>query len=312
METIKTMGPALPPWDRSEYVIETNALTKRFPKTLAADRVDLHVRRGDIYGLIGKNGAGKTTVMKMILGILTPTAGSISLFGSDALAAGRKRIGSLIEAPGIYKNCTALENLKRFALLSGDKTTDLVGLLKFVGLGTAANRRAGAFSLGMKQRLGIAIALIGDPEVLILDEPINGLDPAGIKEIRELILKLNREKGITMMISSHLLDELGKVATVYGIINGGELVEEVSAAELADRSREGLRIRTSDPKRAVALLRENGVAEITVKEDAIVTHVGAERAAEINALLVKAGIDVSELTNFGGGFEDYFIQRLGK
>lgn len=295
-----------------EYVIETNALTKRFPRTVAVNNVDMHVRRGDIYGLIGKNGAGKTTAMKMILGILTPTSGTISLFGSESLAEGRRRIGSLIEAPGLYKNCSAIENLKRFALLAGDKTTNLHELLRFVGLGNVANRRAGAFSLGMKQRLGIAIALIGDPEVLILDEPINGLDPAGIKEIRELILKLNREKGVTMMISSHLLDELGKVATTYGIINGGELVEEVAASELEERSREGLRIRSNDAGRAADLLKAKGITRITVKGDTIVARVEAERAAEINTLLVREGIAVSELTICGGGFEDYFIQRLGK
>lgn len=295
-----------------EYVIETNALTKRFPRTVAVNNVDMHVRRGDIYGLIGKNGAGKTTAMKMILGILTPTFGTISLFGSESLAEGRRRIGSLIEAPGLYKNCSAIENLKRFALLAGDKTTNLHELLRFVGLGNVANRRAGAFSLGMKQRLGIAIALIGDPEVLILDEPINGLDPAGIKEIRELILKLNREKGVTMMISSHLLDELGKVATTYGIINGGELVEEVAASELEERSREGLRIRSNDAARAADLLKAKGITRITVKGDTLIAHVEAERAAEINTLLVSEGIAVSELTICGGGFEDYFIQRLGK
>ena len=295
-----------------EYVIETSALTKRFPRKVAVDNVNMHVKRGDIYGLIGKNGAGKTTAMKMILGILTPTSGSISLFGSNRLSAERKRIGSLIEAPGLYKNCTALENMKRFALLSGDRKSDLMGLLRFVGLGNVGNRHAGAFSLGMKQRLGIAIALIGDPELLILDEPINGLDPAGIKEIRELILKLNREKGVTIMISSHLLDELGKVATAYGIINDGVLVDEVSAEELAERSREGLRIRVDDTARATALLSENGYLDWRVKGGEILVRTAAERSAEINTLLVRSGVAVSELSVRNTGFEEYFIERLGK
>ena len=296
-----------------DLVIETKGLTKRFPKKLAVDHVDMHVKKGDIYGLIGKNGAGKTTAMKMILGIIAPTEGTISLFGSQKLSEARRRIGSLIEAPGIYKNCTALENMKRFALLSGTtKTADLEGLLRFVGLGSVGYRKAGTFSLGMKQRLGIAIALIGDPELLILDEPINGLDPAGIKEMRELIVKLNVEKGVTVMISSHLLDELGKIATVYGIINEGKLVEEVSAEELAERSREGLRVKVDDKERAAEILSENGITDYVVKKRSILVHVDLDRAAEINTLLVSNGIAVSELTVRNSGFEDYFIERLGK
>ena len=296
-----------------DLVIETKGLTKRFPKKLAVDHVDMHVKKGDIYGLIGKNGAGKTTAMKMILGIIAPTEGTISLFGSQKLSEARRRIGSLIEAPGIYKNCTALENMKRFALLSGTtKTADLEGLLRFVGLGSVGYRKAGTFSLGMKQRLGIAIALIGNPELLILDEPINGLDPAGIKEMRELIVKLNVEKGVTVMISSHLLDELGKIATVYGIINEGKLVEEVSAEELAERSREGLRVKVDDKERAAEILSENGITDYVVKKRSILVHVDLDRAAEINTLLVSNGIAVSELTVRNSGFEDYFIERLGK
>ena len=296
----------------SEYVIETNGLTKRFPNKLAVDHVDMHVKRGDIYGLIGKNGAGKTTAMKMILGILTPTEGTISLFGSSDLSAARRRIGSLIEAPGIYKYCTARENMKRFAILSGGDDKKITELLDFVGLGKVGTRKAGTFSLGMKQRLGIAIALLGDPELLILDEPINGLDPAGIREIRELITRLNQEKGVTIMISSHLLDELGKVATTYGIINNGLLVEEISAEELGERSREGLKVKVDDTARAESLLKENGFTDYQVKQDSLLIHVEVNRAAEINALLVGGGIGVSELAIRNAGFEDYFIERLGK
>ena len=295
-----------------EYVIETNALTKRFPGKIAVDHVDMHVRRGDIYGLIGKNGAGKTTAMKMILGILTPTEGTISLFGSTDLAVERKKIGSLIEAPGIYKNQTARENMKRFAILAGGDDKKIDELLSFVGLGRVGSKKAGAFSLGMKQRLGIAIALLGDPELLILDEPINGLDPAGIREIRELILKLNVEKGVTIMISSHLLDELGKVATTYGIINNGELVEEVTAEELAERSRQGLLVKVDNTTTAETILKQNGFIDYRVKNDSILLHTESERSAEINALLVGGGVGVSELRIRNTGFEDYFIERLGK
>ena len=306
-----TSDNAKAPMEAKESVIETRSLTKRFGGKTAVDRVDMHVKKGAIYGLIGKNGAGKTTAMKMLLGILTPTEGEITLFGSNDLAAARKRIGSLIEAPGIYNNCTAKENMKRFSILSGGNDKEIDELLALVGLAKVGNKKAGAFSLGMKQRLGIAIALIGSPELLILDEPINGLDPAGIKEIRDLIIKLNRERGVTFMISSHLLDELGKIATDYGIINDGKLVEEISAAELAARCRDGLRIVVDDPEAAAALLKESGFTDMKIKKGSIVLHEGLDRSAEINALLVGKGIKVSELSVHSNGFEAYFIKRLG-
>jgi len=294
------------------YVIETKSLTKKFPNKLAVDRINMHVSAGDIYGLIGRNGAGKTTAMKMILGILTPTEGSIELFGSQSLGTERRRIGSLIETPGIYKNCSAFENMKRFAYVSGGDDDKIRELLAFVGLGDVGNRKAGTFSLGMKQRLGIAIALLGDPEVLILDEPINGLDPAGIKEIRDMILKLNHDKGVTFLISSHLLDELGKIATTYGIINNGELVEEISAEELARRCRKGIRISVKDLRTAEELLRANGYTDLTVEGSQIILHNEVQHSAEINELLVRGGVSVSELSILNEGLEDYFIKRLGK
>ncbi|MBO7390242.1 MAG: ATP-binding cassette domain-containing protein [Clostridia bacterium] len=304
-ESVKTPNGA------KSYVIETKSLTKRFANKVAVNCVNMHVERGAIYGLIGKNGAGKTTAMKMLLGILPPTEGEITLFGSSDLANERKRIGSLIEAPGIYNNCTAKENMKRFAILSGGTDEEITDLLKLVGLGDVGNKKAGAFSLGMKQRLGIAISLIGSPELLILDEPINGLDPAGIKEIRDLILKLNKERGVTFMISSHLLDELGKIATDYGIINDGKLVEEISASELAARCRDGLKIVVDDVEKAVALLEGKGFTDYKVKKGVLVLHEGIDRSAEINTLLVSGGLKVSELSVHSNGFEGYFIKRLG-
>ena len=297
--------------DYMEFVIETNNLTKRFPNKVAVNKVNMHIAKGAIYGLIGKNGAGKTTAMKMILGILEPTGGDMTLFGSTDLARERKRIGSLIESPGIYKNCTAYENMKRFSLIAGGSEQEIRELLDLVGLGDVGKKKAGDFSLGMKQRLGIALSLLGSPELLILDEPINGLDPAGIKEIRDLILKLNKERGVTFMISSHLLDELGKIATDYGIINDGKLVEEISAAELTARCRDGLRIIINDPEGAAALLSQNGYNDFRVKKSAILMHEGVERSAEINELLVKNGFRVSELSVHINGFEEYFIKRLG-
>ncbi len=296
-----------------EYVIETKALTKAFPRKVAAKDVEMHVEKGDIYGLIGKNGAGKTTTMKMILGMLRPTSGEIKLFGSENLAAERARIGSLIEAPGLYRNCTAFENMKRFSILFGGTDQEINELLDFVGLAKVGTRKVGAFSLGMKQRLGLALSLLGKPELLILDEPINGLDPAGIKEIRDIILRLNEERGVTFLISSHLLDELGKIATRYGIINDGELVEEVSSEDLKRRCRKGLVIKADPLSKAESIMRDKfGSIEYSVENNELVVNTDSSRAAEINEALVRDGVQVSELSVVNNDFEDYFIARLGK
>ena len=237
-----------------DYVIETKALTKKYGERAVVNQVSVHVKKGDIYGLIGKNGAGKTTLMRLILGLAVPTSGEVILFGGEKPASARKKIGSLVEAPALYKNETAYENMKRFSYLAPTSDDEIKRLLEFVGLGDTGTKKAGAFSLGMKQRLGIAIALLGDPEILILDEPINGLDPAGIREIRNTITELN-EKGITFMISSHILDELGKIATNYGIVNDGVL-EEISAKELQDKCRASLEVVTGDGKKAAKVLLE--------------------------------------------------------
>lgn len=296
-----------------EYVIETKSLTKRFPRKVAAHDVEMHVEKGDIYGMIGKNGAGKTTTMKMILGMLEPTSGEIRLFGSSDLHKERARIGSLIEAPGLYRNCTAFENMKRFSILYGGTDQEIRDLLNLVGLGKVGVRKVGAFSLGMKQRLGIALSLLGNPELLILDEPINGLDPAGIKEIRDIILRLNKERGVTFMISSHLLDELGKIATRFGIINDGELVEEVSAEDLKSRCRKGLVIKADPLSKAERVLKDAFPSiEFSAANGEIVVTSMVDRAADINEALVTGGVKVSSLVVANNDFEDYFIERLGK
>ena len=295
------------------YVIETNNLTKKFPNKLAVNHVNMHVAKGDIYGLIGRNGAGKTTVMKMILGTLFPTKGSITLFGDKNLNVQRKRIGSLIEAPGLYKGCTAYENMKRFSLLYGGTDKDIKELLKFVGLANTGKMKAGHFSLGMKQRLGIALALLGKPEILVLDEPINGLDPAGIKEIRDIIHKLNKERGITFVISSHLLDELGKIATRYGILSDGELVDEITADELQERCKTCLIIEVDDLEKAKEVLFKQKLLDNCVEnEGKLLMYDHFENPSLINETLVKNGLKVSSLSFSNNGFEDYFIERLGK
>jgi ABC-2 type transport system ATP-binding protein len=295
------------------YVIETKNLSKKFPNKLAVDKVNIHVQKGDIYGLIGRNGAGKTTAMKMILGTIFPTEGEIVLFGSKNLDKQRYRIGSLIEAPGLYKGCTALENMKRFALLYGGTDEEIKKLLEFVGLANTGKMKAGHFSLGMKQRLGIAIALLGNPEVLVLDEPINGLDPAGIKEIRDIIHTLNKEKGVTFIISSHLLDELGKIATRYGILSDGQLVDEISAKELQERCKTCLIIETNDLAKTKDILeKEKLLGSFTTSENKLFMYDHFDDPSLINEKLVKSGLKVSSISFSGNGFEDYFIERLGK
>ena len=296
-----------------EYVIETRQLTKKYPGKIAVDHLDLHVEKGDIYGLIGKNGAGKTTAMKMMLGIASKTSGEISLFGSSDLNAQRKRIGSLLENPGLYRNCTAFENMKRFSILYGGSDEQIRELLRFVGLGDVGKKKVKQFSLGMKQRLGIALALLGEPELLVLDEPINGLDPAGIKEIRDTILRLNHEKGVTFIISSHLLDELAKVVNNYGIINNGLLVEEITAAALEEKCSRQIKILTNDSYATLELLRKKYPDILAdVHPDGLHVYNYLEMTAEINAYLVRNDVPVYELSRSGKDFEQFFIERLGE
>ena len=298
----------------SEYIIETNGLTKSFGSKLACDNVSMHVKRGDIYGFIGRNGAGKTTAMKLILGLLNPNAGEVSLFGSNTnLAESRRKIGSLVETPALYKNASALENMRRYALLFGGTEEEIVNLLELVGLGNTGKKKAGQFSLGMKQRLGIAIAMLGDPEILILDEPVNGLDPAGIKEIRDTILKLNKEKGVTFLISSHLLDELAKITTTYGIISNGKLVEEIGSKELMERCENNLKVHVNDVDKALHVLKDNNLlGRYTKEQNVLILYDNYDKVQQINTALVKNNVEVSEITPSYNGFEDYFIERLGR
>ena len=297
-----------------EYVIETKGLTKSFGSKLALDHVDIHVKKGDIYGFIGRNGAGKTTAMKLMLGTLRANEGEIKLFGNNkGLDRSRMKIGSLIEAPGLYRNASAFENMKRFSILYGGTDKEIKEILNFVGLGNVGKKHAGSFSLGMKQRLGIAIALLGNPEIMILDEPINGLDPAGIKEIRDTIIKLNKEKGVTFLISSHLLDELAKITTRYGIIADGKLVEEIDAEALMAKCEDVLKIKVSSVTKGVALLKKNNLlGKYKTEENYIVLYDHFDKAALINETLVTNGIKVEELAPYNTGLENYFIERLGK
>ena len=295
-----------------ETILKTNSLTKVYGTRKVVDGVSMTINKGDIYGFIGKNGAGKTTFMRMILSLTSVTNGEVELFdGKNILEVGNK-IGSLIEAPGLYKNATAYENLKRFSILYGADESKINEILKFVNLDNTGKKKAKDFSLGMRQRLGIAIALLGEPEFLVLDEPINGLDPAGIKEIRDVILKLNKELGITFLISSHLLDELAKVVTKYGIINNGVLIEEVSAKELINNCKSKLIIKTDDNKTAKELIKsEFDINKINVADDKLVLYSDLEKSASINKFLIKNGLSVSEIYTDIDSLEEYFIRKIG-
>ena len=296
-----------------EYVIETKNLSKKFKTKLAANNVNMHIEKGSIYGFIGKNGAGKTTVMKLILGLLRPSGGEITINGTDELNKERAKIGSLIEDPGIYKNCTAFENMKRYAILFNTSDEEIKELLKLVDLDKTGKKVAGQFSLGMKQRLGIAISLLGHPEILILDEPINGLDPAGIKEVRDTIIRLNKEKGITFLISSHLLDELAKITTHYGIIRDGVLLEEIRAKALMDRCTTNLKLVVDNPTEASKMLLNKGlINKHEVKDKTIYLYDSFDHPELIIEALVEENYKVYEVSKNESAFENYFIERIGR
>ena len=233
-----------------EYVLETNGLCKRYRDFTALNGLDMHIPKGSIYGFVGRNGAGKTTFIRLICGLQQPTGGSFTLYGventDNRISRCRRRMGAVVETPSIYLDMTAEENIRQQYLVLGVPSTDgIPELLGLVGLGDTGKKKAKNFSLGMRQRLGIAVALAGNPDFLVLDEPVNGLDPQGIIEMRELILKLNREHGITVLISSHILDELSRLATHYGFIDGGSMVREMSAEELEMRCRKCVRAEVS-------------------------------------------------------------------
>lgn len=295
-----------------EYVLKTKELTKRFGGKLAVSNVDMHIREGEVYGLIGENGAGKTTIMRMVAGLASQTNGEIELFDSSDLNAGRKRIGCVIENPAIYGNMTARENIEVFRRLVGDNRENIAEeILETVGLGDTGKKKAKNFSLGMKQRLSIGIALLGDPDFLILDEPINGLDPTGIAEVRDLITKLNEEKKKTILISSHILGELFKVATHFGVIRKGELVEEFSRDELSEKCKQNIKIVVDNIEKAENIVREKFTANYNVIDgNTLLINYDLDSIDVINAALVNAGVGVKHLSLYGLDLEGYFIELM--
>ena len=285
-----------------EAVLKTYNLCKKYKDQMAVDNVSMTIRKGDIYGFIGQNGAGKTTLIRMITGLAHRTSGEIELFGGS------------VESPAFYKNMTARENLEVSRLvrnIPGKECIDEV--LNLVGLKDTGKKKVKDFSLGMRQRLGIANALLGNPKLLILDEPINGLDPMGIIEIRELLKKINKEKDITILISSHILGELSEMATTYGIIANGKLIEEISSSELSQKCRQYIDIKVDDAKKAVILLEcQFGITDYEVLENnkiKIFSHLNETGA--INMQLSKGGVVVEKIDIKGEKLEEYFMDRVG-
>ena len=257
-----------------KYILEICNLEKRYGKFNAISKLNMKIPKGAIYGLIGKNGAGKTTLIRIVCGLQKPTLGKYTIYGvsneNKKIIKSRKRLGAIIETPSICLDMTAEENIKeQYKLLGLPNYEGIEELLKLVELDKTGKKTAKHFSLGMRQRLGIAIALAGNPDILILDEPINGLDPEGIIEIRELIIKLNKERGITFLISSHYLDELAKIATCYGIIDKGKMIREISSSELENSFKKKVQINVNDIKECVKYLEEEKIAYKVISDEII-------------------------------------------
>ncbi len=296
-------------------VIQTIGLSKRYKDRWAVDHLDLRVDQGDIYGFIGQNGAGKSTTLKLLCGLARPTHGEALIFGKpvrDSVA--RRRVGTLIEQPGLYPDLSGRENLRLYAALLGLDSPErqVDGILETVGLTPGEKKPVKHYSMGMKQRLGVGLALLGGPDLLLLDEPINGLDPEGIREMRELLLRLNRERGLTILVSSHILGELSKIATRYGIIQEGRMVEQISAGELEQKCTDYLHLRPDQPQKAAALLeRELHLSRWEMRPEGEIRIYEAADARAVGQILTQAGIAVEEMGLHRQDLESYFLERMG-
>lgn len=296
----------------NETVLKATGITKKYGAAKALDKVSIKIKRGMIYGLIGENGAGKSTFMRTIMGLISIDEGSIELFGTTDLQAARRRMGQSIETPALYPELTARDNLRIQAANGGVSDREIEDLLKMMRLENTGKKKAKNFSLGMRQRLAIANALITNPEFLILDEPTNGMDPAGMAEMREIIQRLVKERGITVLLSSHLLDELSQIATHYGILHEGHLIKELSKEELAQESRQFIKIDTSATEQAVTVLDSLGYRDYFVQSSRVIQFFeGIDQVAAINQALVEAKVPVDGIHLVGQKLEDYFLQLTG-
>ena len=298
-----------------DYVLMTNSLSKKYKNFQALNDLTMHVPKGAIYGFVGKNGAGKTTLIRLICGLQHPTSGDFELYGirntDKSISKSRRRMGAVVETPSIYLDMTAEENLKQQCRFLGVPSFDGVkDLLKLVGLENTGKKKAKNFSLGMKQRLGIAVALCGNPDFLVLDEPINGLDPQGIIEIRELILKINREQQITVLISSHILDELSRLATHYGFIDNGRIVREMSAQELEAACRKCVRMTVTDTKALARVLDDMNI-EFSILDSTTADVFAKSNFTRLAMALSQENCEVVSMQEHDENLESFFVNLVG-
>lgn len=298
-----------------EYVLETNAVTKRYRSFTALNGLTMRIPKGSVYGFIGRNGAGKTTLIRIICGLQEPTDGSYTLYGvkntESAVLRSRRRMGAVVESPAIYLGMTAKENIRQqYNVLGIPSDEGAEELLRLVGLDKTGSKTARNFSLGMRQRLGIAVALAGNPDFLVLDEPTNGLDPHGIIEMRELILKLNREQGITVLISSHILDELSRLATHYGFIDNGRMVREMSAEELEACCRKCIRMEVSDIK-TLARVLDSMNAEYRISDEHHADVYAEIPVTSLVSALAKENCTVKNIKEHDESLESFYMNLVG-
>ncbi|MRZ79335.1 ATP-binding cassette domain-containing protein [Paeniclostridium sordellii] len=300
-----------------KHVLKTKNLSKEYKKIVALENINISIKKGDIYGLIGENGAGKTTLIRLITGLIYQTNGEIELFEEtevSKLSKQRRRIGCIIESPVLYEDMTAKQNLEIIRVQRGIPGKGCIDeVLNLVNLPDTKSKKIKDFSLGMKQRLALAIALLGDPEFLILDEPINGLDPIGIIEFRELIKKLNKEKKITILISSHILSELHQLATYYGIIHKGKLIEEISVEELNERCKKHINLEVDDSAKASIILENNlKIKNFSILPNNVIKiYDYLDRVKLISNELVSNGVGIERINTQGDGLEEYFTRLIG-
>lgn len=300
-----------------EVILQTKNLTKKYGKQTVLDHIDIQIHKGDIYGLVGKNGAGKTTLMRIVTGLMIQNEGELEMFGAtyiDDLDKARKRTGMIIETPSFFPYLSARKNLEYYRLQRGIAGKSCVDeALKLVGLEHVGNKKFKGFSLGMKQRLGLALAIMGNPDFLILDEPINGLDPSGIIEFREILLKLNRERQVTILISSHILSELSQLATTYGFIHEGKIIEQVSTKTIEERCKHHLLVKVDNTKKAATVLEEQlGCTEYEIQNsNEVKIFKYLEEPEVVVATFVKEGLMVQAIGQIGMQLENYFMDLIG-
>lgn len=298
----------------NDYVIETKQVTKTYGTLLALDHVNIHVKRGSIYGLVGDNGAGKSTLLKLLAGHSYATEGEIQLFGKHGekeLESNRKKIGFMIEQSGFFPNMTVEQTLKYYSIQKGIPDRRKIDeMIKLTGLEEKRNSKGGKLSLGQKQRLGLAIAMMGEPQLLVLDEPINGLDPSGIIEFRNLLHRLNEEKNITILLSSHILSELQQIATTYGFLSKGILIEEISSHALLEKCSDCIEIRVSDVEKYSVLLERNFSKETykVLPENNIRIYKPQAQAEAYSKLASENGIYITGMRTIQASLEDYYME----